>query len=455
MKRYLIGFFVLLSSVAISQDITNHSVPIGGGPGAVGWKAAGPCTAGQALVWAGVTSDPTCTSVSGSGSTPGGSNLNVQYNNAGTFGGLTDTQLTARINAATVALSGALPAWPGNTTTFFRGDGSYAAVTFPVVGGSVALSQLPLMLPGGRLVATNAACGAISSIQLTDVAVANVLCYVPHASSVVPINAVNRSFSTLQFIFDATHHTLGNNYDVFAVMNSGSPAICTGPAWTSPGPAAPSRAVNISKSGALWTNSGTVANCWNNGADLGSFTAGQATYLGTTYVTINGGTQWVLAPTAATGGTNNVLGLFNAYNQEPVTAVERDLTPNWNYVTADWRPENNSTANRITVVDGLGLSQVFINFLMTNDYAGGGGAQGGTTSVCIDCVYPGFVIQVSNQAGFDAANQGNTMNASGVWPAVGQTTLGTHYYQAMEHGNGVNWELFGNTFSGLFVTLKN
>lgn len=59
-------------------------------------------------------------------SVPGGANLNVQINNAGAFGGLTDTQLTARINAATAALSGALPAWPNNTATFFRGDGTYS-----------------------------------------------------------------------------------------------------------------------------------------------------------------------------------------------------------------------------------------------------------------------------------------------------------------------------------------
>ena len=55
----------------------------------------------------------------------GGSNLQIQYNNGGSFGGLTDVQVTARIQAATSSLSGALPAWPNNTTTFFRGDGTY------------------------------------------------------------------------------------------------------------------------------------------------------------------------------------------------------------------------------------------------------------------------------------------------------------------------------------------
>lgn len=75
---------------------------------------------------------------------PGGSNLQVQYNNAGAFGGYTNTQLTALINAATNSLSGALPAWPGNTTTFFRGDGSYAALpsSFSGLANPSALCQM-------------------------------------------------------------------------------------------------------------------------------------------------------------------------------------------------------------------------------------------------------------------------------------------------------------------------
>jgi hypothetical protein len=66
-------------------------------------------------------------------STPGGVSGNVQYNNgSGGFGGYTDTQLTTHINPATATLSGALPAWPNNTTTYFRGDGTYATIPYPV-----------------------------------------------------------------------------------------------------------------------------------------------------------------------------------------------------------------------------------------------------------------------------------------------------------------------------------
>ena len=48
---------------------------------------------------------------------------------------LSSTQVTALINAATSSLSGALPAWPNNTTTFFRGDGTYATLNVGAIGG--------------------------------------------------------------------------------------------------------------------------------------------------------------------------------------------------------------------------------------------------------------------------------------------------------------------------------
>lgn len=74
-----------------------------------------------------------CNTISSSG-TPGGSSGNIQYNNAGAFGGLTDTQLTTHINPFTSLLSGAAPASGGGTSNFLRGDGTWAA---PPGGGTL------------------------------------------------------------------------------------------------------------------------------------------------------------------------------------------------------------------------------------------------------------------------------------------------------------------------------
>jgi microcystin-dependent protein len=73
----------------------------------------------------------------GGGGTPGGSNLQIQYNNSGAFGGLTDTQVTARINVFTQFLSGAVPASGGGIFTFLRADGTFAPTSGQALVGTI------------------------------------------------------------------------------------------------------------------------------------------------------------------------------------------------------------------------------------------------------------------------------------------------------------------------------
>jgi hypothetical protein len=68
---------------------------------------------------------------------PGGSSGQVQFNNGGTFGGLTNTQLTALIQQFSPTLSGAVPASGGGTTNFLRADGTFAVP--PGSGSSFSL----------------------------------------------------------------------------------------------------------------------------------------------------------------------------------------------------------------------------------------------------------------------------------------------------------------------------
>jgi hypothetical protein len=59
----------------------------------------------------------------------GGTNGQIQYNNAGALGGLTDVEATARIQPFSSALSGAAPASGGGTTNFLRADGTWTSIT--------------------------------------------------------------------------------------------------------------------------------------------------------------------------------------------------------------------------------------------------------------------------------------------------------------------------------------
>lgn len=107
------------------------------------------------------------------GTTPitSGTTTRVLYDNAGIVGEYTTAQLTAQINAATTALSGAVPAWPNNTTSFFRGDGTYNAVAFSGLSGlgsGVAGAGAINIGSAGAFVTFNGAGGTPSSLTLTN-----------------------------------------------------------------------------------------------------------------------------------------------------------------------------------------------------------------------------------------------------------------------------------------------
>lgn len=98
----------------------------------------------------------------GGGGVPGGGTGDIQFNNGGLFGGLTNVQVTARIQGFTDLLSGAVPASGGGTTKYLRADGSWAvppAGTGDVVGPSGAVTARIAVFDGttGKLIADSGA----------------------------------------------------------------------------------------------------------------------------------------------------------------------------------------------------------------------------------------------------------------------------------------------------------
>jgi hypothetical protein len=112
-------------------------------------------------------------------------------------------------------------------------------------------------------------------------------------------------------------------------------------------------------SNGVWTNKNSLTHAWGGASgttDYGAVSANAGTYLGSVYITANGQTEMTINPTSAGGGTNNKLGLYNAYNQVNLTALCMDSTASWTYATATYQPLDNSVSNRITYLDGLGIS---------------------------------------------------------------------------------------------------
>ena len=110
------------------------------------------------FVGAAITASPTA---------PGGSPTQVQFNNSGVFGGLSEAALTAKIIPFTSSLSGAVPASGGGTLNFLRADGTFQPVSSagtvtsitastgitltpnPIVGSGTVALTVPVTTPNG------------------------------------------------------------------------------------------------------------------------------------------------------------------------------------------------------------------------------------------------------------------------------------------------------------------
>ena len=181
------------------------------------------------------------------------------------------------------------------------------------------------------------------------------------------------------------------------------------------------------------TNANTLPSCYNGTTNYGSVAANQATYLGTIYATGNGQTGMAFKPSAASGGTNNFLALYNAYNRVGVSAMSRDSTASWTYATATWRAADGSNSNRINFVDGLQQSSISSAYTIGVTTTGGNNAGAGP-------------VLDSTSAAPDAAaanSSASTLSTSAQGFSVPQ--LGLHFIQAVEYSQGATATFFSST----------
>lgn len=142
----LAAFFIACSPASAQWQVPTGAIPLGKGTGTGFGTVGGSAGAGAKCLLD--STPPAFGTCPGGGGTPGGSNLQVQYNNAGAFGGLTDVQLTARIQAFTSVLSGAAPASGGGTTNFLRADGTWTTTPVNYVATIAALKALTVPANG-------------------------------------------------------------------------------------------------------------------------------------------------------------------------------------------------------------------------------------------------------------------------------------------------------------------
>ena len=323
----------------------------------------------------------------------------------GAASALTQTQLTALVNAFSSSLSGAVPASGGGTVNFLRADGTFAspatAVTAPIPQGRLTLLSLnPVMY-------TSSFTG-VSTIYYTPYV--GQLGPVWNGSNFVPtvIPEISVSISGL---------TPGSVYDVFYWSNSGTMTLVCGPAWTTV--TSRSAGTAIGRVQGVLVNSVTLS---------GGPTAGYGVYVGTIAIDAGGSTvTFNPQPTSASGGPTNGawVGLWNQYNRVPISAQAQDSKTSWPYNTATFRAADASNNNRITVVTGQSEDSSSVSY------------SGAITSTVFATCFVGIGVN-------------STTASSGVIGGVNDTTgtnsitatypippsLGLQYYQALEAGGG-------------------
>jgi hypothetical protein len=216
-------------------------------------------------------------------------------------------------------------------------------ITFP--GGGTSMAQGRLTLATGTPVMTGAQTGK------------TVIYYTPYVGNQMPVTTNGTSFTATTFSELSnitTASSSGNagpaavaansNYDLFVWSNSGTLTLTRGPAWTSDTARGTGAGTSeLQRVAGIWTNKNAMTN--GPGANLG-------TYVGTVRSNGSSTIDWQPGGVAA-GGTAAVLGVWNTFNRLGAKGFVGDSTASWNYTTATVRPANNSTAMRVSYVQGL------------------------------------------------------------------------------------------------------
>lgn len=250
--------------------------------------------------------------------------------------------------------------------------GSGLSMSGTTLSGTAASSTTPILTPGGRLTPTSGApvLTASATAQTTVYYDSFVHAYVPVFDGVSTWNNLTITSDEISMGLDAVtpHVASGSLYDVFGLSNSGSLVIAIGPAWTSTtARGSGAGTTQLVRQNGILVNAVALTHAWGGASgttDYGSVAATTATYLGTIYATANGKTGMGLNPAAANGGTNNILGVYNAYNRVPIEARCQDNTASWTHTGTTWGAADASNSNRISWIDGLQQSNAFANYLI-------------------------------------------------------------------------------------------
>lgn len=333
-------------------------------------------------------------------------------------------------NFATAITLGNTAVYLGNTTTTIGNlTLNSATISTPTIKGGNYNST-----PGGRLTLVTA-----TPVMTSDQTAKTIIYYTPYINNICSIydgtNSVPTVFSEISITLDATNAVSGSIYDCFVYNDSGTIRLGYGPAWTSTtARGTGAGTTQISKINGIWVNTVAITLRYSSSATT-SVALNQATYVGSFYATANGQTGMAYAPAAASGGNNNILGLYNAYNRVRTVARSADSTSSWTYGTASWRSTNNSNSNRVSYIDGLAESTVEAKHIATMS---AGAGQTSYSAIGWDSTSnPSTGYGTS----YGQSNSGSVLSFTAFNSSY--PTIGFHYFQAIELSTGATGTWYG------------
>lgn len=268
--------------------------------------------------------------------------------------------------------------------------------------------------------------------------------YTPYVGNSVPLwngsDFIETTFSEVsQATTDATKSpaacAANSNYDVFGWSDAGTFRATRGPAWTSD---------TARGTGAGTTELQLVSGWWvNKNAITNGPGAGAGIYLFS--IRTNGaGTVDFIYGSAAAGGGESVIGLWNVYNAVPVATLVQDSNAAHTYNVAAYRAYDNSGSMFAGAIVGLPTSAVTVqaqSHVRTSVNSAQTYKLGiGVDSTTVPSGTEGIGVGVSVL--FD-----QTLSAI---VAMTPAPLGYHYYQLLEFGNASAVPSFGGpTFDGI------
>jgi hypothetical protein len=306
--------------------------------------------------------------------------------------------------------------------------------------------------PQGRLTLSSN-----TPVMTSDVSGAGTIYYTPYAGNNIPIYTsgtgwAEHTFSQLTLTLNSSEQTQGTIYDIFAFLNSGVVTIgvnCY--AWGSPlslitrGPAA---AVQIEQLNGIWVNTNGSFCVYNGATSYNTIAANSATYLGTVYIpTVGGETTVQFKPTPASGGTANIIGIWNAYNRVPISSISRDSNTSWIDTHGTWVDADSSANNSISWVDGLQQTAVRARY---------SALAASNTSPSASAFYLGVNLDAGSGTTPNVFAALTTVSGPNFSEDVEESfppQLGLHYVQAVEQVSGTSPSatFYGDGFQSLIL----